>query len=168
MSKEIELFIRSERWEDARELILKQLKSDSTNHWLITRLSLTYYEQYDYETALDYSKIARKIAPKCPLVLWDYAGTLEMLSRNSLALGTYRKLIDRGVESIAFDECGEGLGWARGLIADSHYRAAHCCRKIGRINEAKKHFKSHLALRGPGCRSIYNLKKVRAEFSNLA
>jgi tetratricopeptide (TPR) repeat protein len=168
MSKEIELFIQTERWDDARELILEQLKSDSTNHWLITRLSLTYYEQHEYETAFDYSKIARRIAPKCPLVLWDYAGTLEMLRRNSLALCTFRKLIDRGVESIAFDECGEGLAWARGLIADSHYRAAHCCRKIDRIDEAKNHFESHLAIRGRGCRSIYNLKKVRGELARLA
>ena len=58
MSKEIELFIHSERWPEARTLILKQLESEPRNHWLITRLSLTYYEQRNYETALNYSKLA--------------------------------------------------------------------------------------------------------------
>lgn len=151
----------------ARALILEKLVTESQSHWLWTRLSLTYYEQYDYETALEYSKIARKLAPKCPLVLWDYAGALDMLRQNKLAIRTYQKLIDRGIEAIAVDECGEGIRWARSLIADSHYRAAQCCRKIGRIDDARRHFESHLALRGPGCRSIYNLTNVRDEIAKL-
>ena len=168
MTKEIETFIDDERWIDARTLILKKLAIDAKSHWLWTRLSLTYYEQYDYEKALEYSTIARKLAPKYPLVLWDYAGALEMLQRNKLALRTYQRLIGRGIDSTALDECGEGIGWARSLIADSHYRAAHCCRKIGRLEDARNHFENHLALRGPGCRSIYNLNKVRSEIAKLA
>jgi len=168
MTKEIESFIINELWGDARTLILEKLTTESQSHWLWTRLSLTYYEQYDYETALKYSEIARKISPKCPLVLWDYAGALEMLQRNRPALRTYQKLIGRGIDSIAFDECGEGIRWARSLIADSHYRAAHCCRKTGKIDDARNHFESHMALRGPGCRSIYNLNEVRGEIAKLA
>lgn len=49
MSKEIESFINSEQWGDARALILEKLVTESQSHWLWTRLSLTYYEQYDYE-----------------------------------------------------------------------------------------------------------------------
>ena len=101
MSKEIESFINSEQWGDARALILEKLVTESQSHWLWTRLSLTYYEQYDYETALEYFKIARKLASKCPLVLWDYAGALDMLRQLKLALRTYQKLIDRGIESVA-------------------------------------------------------------------
>ena len=35
----------------------------------------------DYQEALRWVEKAREIAPDCPLVLWDYAGTLDMLGR---------------------------------------------------------------------------------------
>ena len=118
--------------------------------------------------ALSSEKTPPQVGPNTVEVLWDYAGALEMLQRNKLALRTYQRLIGRGIDSTALDECGEGIGWARSLIADSHYRAAHCCRKIGRIEVARNHFENHLALGGPGCRSIYNLNKVRSEIAKLA
>lgn len=131
----------------------------------MTRLALTYYEQYDYARALEVSERAMEFAPDCPLVLWDYAGALDMLKRPKDALTVFRRLIDRGIDSIAFDECGEGLAWARGLIADCHYRCAHCYLKLGNPTDAIDQFEMHLALRGPGCRSIYPIADVRKELA---
>ena len=54
-----------------------------------------------------------------------------MLVRYRDATTIYRGLIRRGVEAIAFDDCGEGLAWARGLIADCWYRLAGCQSKMG-------------------------------------
>ena len=67
----------------------------------------------------------------------------------------------------ADDECGEGKAWARGLIADCHYRIALCQRDLGRIKSAIKELDIHLGLRGLGCRSIYSLKMVRQKLQHL-
>ncbi|MBM4299403.1 MAG: tetratricopeptide repeat protein [Deltaproteobacteria bacterium] len=126
-------------------------------------MATTYYEEHDYKRALTIGQQAHDIAPLCPLVLWDLAGTFDMLGRQHDAIGVYRRLIRRGVEAIAFGDCGEGLAWARGLVADCWYRLARCQSKIGRRADAARCYERHVAMRGPGCRSIYRLKDVRKE-----
>jgi tetratricopeptide (TPR) repeat protein len=160
-STEIEKTIEIEDWTKARKIIRTELKRDSKNHWLITRLGLTYYEQKQYKRALTYSKKAYAIAPKCPLVLWDYAGALEMLGRVQEAIEIYQRLIQKGVKRIAYGTCGEGLAWARGLVSDCYYRLAHCYKHQKENKKAVDAIKKHLSLRGPGCRSIYTIKEAR-------
>ena len=133
------------------------------DHWLLTRLGLTYYEERKYREALNYHLQALEKMPNCPLALWDYAGALEMLERTQQALNVYRRLVRRGVAAIAHGPCGEGLAWARGLIADCHYRMSHCYNAKGKRAMATRSLLNHLALRGPGCRSIYSLAAVRQE-----
>ena len=62
-----------------------KLKSSPNDHWLLTRLGLTYYEERRYKQALKYELRALAEAPNCPLALWDYAGSLEMLGRTEAA-----------------------------------------------------------------------------------
>lgn len=165
MSREIENAINNEDWKEARRLIRAALRRRPDDHWLLSRLSLTYYEEFDYRRALAISQQAFKLAPRCPLVLWDLAGALDMLGRNRQAIAIYRRLIRRGVESIAFDDCGEGLAWARGLVADCWYRLALLHGDQRLRSDAIRCFRRHLAMRGPGCRSIYALNDVRRELS---
>lgn len=160
MSKEIEKALDDDDWVGARHLIEAALEGQPDDHWLLTRLGLTYYEQRHYEQALAYSSRALALAPECPLVLWDYAGALEMLDRPEEALQIYQRLVDRGVDSIAYGECGEGKAWARGLVADCHYRMSGCWKALGDPERADREFEIHLDLRGPGCRSIYPLKSL--------
>lgn len=163
MSEEIEQAIAEEDWDSARALILAALFEKPDSHWLLTRLGLTYYEQRNYSKALEYSELALELAPECPLALWDYAGSLEMLGRTAEALSGFRKLVFRGIEPIAYGDCGEGLSWARGLVADCHYRMAHCYIRLGRRRRAVAEFRRHLTLRGPMCESIYPVATVRRE-----
>ena len=62
---------------------------------------------------------------------------------------------------MALGECGEGMTWARGLVADCWYRIAVCHERSRRRKLALKAFEQHLRLRGPGCRSIYPIAEVR-------
>lgn len=167
MSKEIEDAIDLENWEEARTLIRNELKRYPRNHWLITRLGLTYYEQRQYKRSLHYSEKALSLAPNCPLVLWDYAGCLDMLDRTKEAISVYKRIIKKGINNIAHGECGEGNVRARRLVADCHYRLARCYLDIDQSKEAIREFKHHLSLRGSGCRSIYNIKEIREELQNL-
>ena len=167
MSKEIEKAIRADDWIAARALIRTALKSEPHSHWLMTRLGLTYYEQRQYRRALHYSEKAVSLAPSCPLVLWDYAGDLDMLERTDEAVRVYRRLINRGVERIAVERCGEGKAWARGLIADCHFRLASCLMDKGQFKKAGESLDRHVALRGRGCRTIYGMKDVRKKMREL-
>src|SRR5207253_1294861 len=119
----VEALFKEERWTDARQFLQEELRAEPDNHWLLTRLSTTYYEQGDYKEALHWVEKALALAPDCPLVLWDYAGALDMLGREREAIGIYRSLLQRGAERIADDECGEGIEWATSLLTDCVYRA---------------------------------------------
>lgn len=152
----IEVLIRAEKWLAARKAIQAELKSSPDDHWLLTRLGLTYYEMRDYATALFYEEQALGIAPRCPLVLWDYAGSLQMLGRDQEAIEVYRRLVRRGPKRIAAGPCGEGLARARGLVADCHYRIAESLEELGLHDEALREFEKHLGMRGRGGQSIYS------------
>jgi tetratricopeptide (TPR) repeat protein len=164
MSSAIEEHIAKNDWDAARLLIQAQLdKEPEDPHWLLTRLGLTHYEQYNYERALELEEQAFALAPDCPLVLWDYAGTLEMLDRPTEALVIYQRIIGRGVASLAYDKCGEGRARARALFVDSLYRMSHCFTAIGDHAKAVETMGKHLEQRGPGCQSIYPIAQVRKE-----
>ena len=90
-----------------------------------------------------------------------------MLGRHRTALRVYRQLLSRGVEQIAYGDCGEGRGWARGLIADCLYRQAQCHAELKEQKAAIDAFRKHLRMRGPGCRSIYAVRNVRKELAEL-
>lgn len=167
MSHRIELAIKQSNWPKARRYVLADLRKEPASHWLISRLALTYYEERDYERSLVHSKRAYKIAPYCPLVLWDLAGTYQMLGRYQTAIAAYRRLLRRGINTLAFGPCGEGVAWARGLMADCWYRLARCHKENSRRAEAIRSYRKHLALRGPGCRSIYSIRDVRRELALL-
>jgi len=167
MSDAIERLIDSDDWKGARRLIRGALRKKPSSHWLLTRLGLTYYEEHNYEKALFYESQAMKLAPSCPLVLWDYAGTLDMLGRSKESIAIYKKIVRRGLEEIAYGECGEGLAWARGLVADCIYRLAKSYDEDGAYKKAVDYYEQHLRLRGPGCRSIYSIEEVKRRIKEL-
>lgn len=146
----------------------KPLTGDFDDHWFLTRIGLTFYEQRRYVEALDHSQRALVIAPKCPLVLWDLAGTHQMLGDHEQALRFYRRLTSRGVDRLAHGECGEGVAWARTIVADAHYRSASSLSALGRRRAAVNAVDRSLAMRGPGCRSIYPIDELRAHRAALA
>jgi tetratricopeptide (TPR) repeat protein len=164
---EIERRIAREDWNGARELMSAALCEKPDDHWLLTRLALTYYEQRNYAEALRLSEEALQLVPRCPLVLWDYAGALEMLDRPVEALVVYRRLIRRGPRRIATGHCGEGLARARGLVADCMYRAAQCHAALEEVDEALRMYERHLSARGPGCHSIYGFPEVKKRVAAL-
>lgn len=97
--KRIEKFIEADNWAAARKLIREELKHKPKDHWLLGRLALTYYEQRKYDRALYWNVMALQEAPYCPLLIWDYAGTLAMLGRNDEARLLYRWLLSWGKNS---------------------------------------------------------------------
>jgi len=165
--KRIEKAIESDNWVVARELIKSELKRDPKDHWLLGRMALTYYEQRKYEQALHWDVMALQEAPYCPLLIWGYAGTLDMLDRNGEALSLYRYLLSWGEEQLAYGECGEGIRRARSLIADCHYRIACIWRDKRQWKRSAAEFDEYFAMRSAGCGSIYSLREVKVQYSEV-
>jgi tetratricopeptide (TPR) repeat protein len=163
----IEEKILKENWSAARRLIIRELEKEPYDHWLITRLGLTYYEEKKYSDAFKISSKALALAPHCPLVLWDYAGVLDMLRREAEAISIWKKLIRRGVLGIANDECGEGIRWAKSLLIDCKYRIALAYKNLGNYSLAIRFMNQHLEERVRGTRSIYQKSMVRKELSKI-
>lgn len=145
---------------DMEMTLRRQLKQEPNHHWLLTRLSSVLYERRRYASAVKYAEKAFAAVPTCPLVLWDYAGALQMLGRHQEALDLYARIVTRGVSRIATGECGEGRGWARGLVADTHYRASISLAALGNKKASASAFEQCLDERGPGCYSIYRLDEL--------
>lgn len=156
----IEARIAADDWEGARALIERRLRSEPGDHWLLARLALTYYEQRDYGTALHYAAQARDLAPGCPLGLWEVAGALDMLGHERQAVAVYRQITRRDLDALAHGPCGEGLSWARGLVADSYYRMGQALEDLGEDEAAAEMYRRALKHKGRGVVSIYPHKMV--------
>jgi RHS repeat-associated protein len=65
------------------------------------------------------AKRAYSTNPYCPLVQWDLACALYKLNKNYEAIKIWKKIISKGENRIADDECGAGKKWAQSLINDS-------------------------------------------------
>jgi tetratricopeptide (TPR) repeat protein len=161
----IERAIAANDWLRARKLIREGLRKSRDDHWLLTRLSLTYFEQRQYRKSLQYVVQALQIAPYCPLAVWDYAGTLDMLGRKKRALQVFQWLISWGEKRIAYGECGEGIRFARSLIADCYYRIASIHEDRRERGKTLQAYRQHLLRRKRGVRSIYPLPEVRRRYA---
>jgi tetratricopeptide (TPR) repeat protein len=158
----VEELVARNRWSQARERIQEELISAPTDHWLWLTLSLTYYEQKQYEKALQCSKRAVELQPDCPLALWHLAGSLFMSGREDAALAIWTLLLDMDVEKVAYGECGEGMDWALQLLNDTHYRVGRYYEWKGDAERAGVSYRKYLHNRAHGVGSIYDEKPVIA------
>ena len=154
-----EVLIASGDWLAARRVLETGLLSSPNDHWMRSRLGVTYYETGDYAKALEQIEQALTLAPKCPIVQWDQAGTLQQLGKHSGAVEIYQTLVKRQAGWLAKDPCIQSRALAKGLIADSQLRLCRSLEALGRKEEASAAFLEHLTMRGPGCYSLYSLDK---------
>jgi tetratricopeptide (TPR) repeat protein len=163
----IEKAVKAEDWVGARRVIEAALRRNPRDHWLLSRLALTYYEERKYEQALHWDAMALQEAPYCPLAIWGYAGSLDMLGRYGEALSLYRGLLSWGEEELAHGDCGEGIRHARSLVADCHYRIARIWEKKRQWKRAVAEYEIHLSRRKDGCGSIYRIRDVKAHYAEV-
>jgi len=168
IDQEIDTLLDQGAWATARRLLLKELKK-SPSHWVLTHLSTAYVGEDKYDLALQASERAIRIAPWCPLTLWDYACALDFAGRKRAAIAAWQKLIKWGVKRIAYGDCGEGLPMARSFVNDARYRIGYCLGELGDYPSAVRYIQAHLKCRGPRCPSSYKrdlVEKHLKEFMN--
>lgn len=147
----------------ARRSLREELAAEPDHHWILTRIGNTYYQEGKNRLALKYIRKALGIQPKCPLVQWDYACVLSEVGKDKEALRIFEKLIRRGANRIAEDECGEGLSWAKSLILDCYYRGGCSADSLGKKSLAKKYFLQHFQNRARGLFSLYRRADARRQ-----
>jgi len=144
----------------AQRLLEKELKNSPEDHWLLAELSSAYYEQYRYEQARRLAIRALRLAPRCPLALWHYAGALFMLKQYDNALTVFRRIVRRGVERVAYGPCGEGERWAKSLVNDSRAKIGKCYARKGDYRYGLRWSEAHLSHRAPGIPSVYSREEI--------
>jgi tetratricopeptide (TPR) repeat protein len=165
--KLLEKALEAEDWVGAPKLIVVGLQRDPKDHWLLNSLGLTFYEQRKYKQALFWAAKALQEAPYCPLTIWNYAGTLEMLGRQHESVALYRWLLSVGEKELAHGECGDGLRRARSLMADCHYRIAQIWEKKRQWKRAVAEYDIYLSRRKDGWGSIYPIRGVKARYTKV-
>ena len=167
-TKTIKRLLKFENWQEAQLLLHRELIHAPTDHWLWMMLSQTYYEQFEYDTALECAKRAVELAPQCPLALWHYAGCLSMTGQERSALAIWSLLLNRELDDVAFGDCGEGMKWAMQLLNDVHYRMGQIHLFLGEDAQARVSFEKYLSNRRHGVGSIYDSNEVKRELAKLA
>src|SRR5436190_421256 len=89
VQQKIDLLFQREAWNEARTLLKQEQAKDPDNHWLLTQIGVTLYEQRRYGEALKQFVRSVRILPDCPLTLWNLAGTLDALGRPTKAIPIY-------------------------------------------------------------------------------
>jgi tetratricopeptide (TPR) repeat protein len=167
LSRGIEAALRKRRWSLARKLLLESLETAPDDHWLLTMIGLTYYEEHDYAAAYEWCLKAIAQQPDCPLVLFHYAGTLEMLGRVEQALGVYQQILGRDYGDLVDGPCGEGEAWALQLLNDCHYRMGRCYQSLGELKEAQLSLLKYLHNLHHGAGTIYGKAKAEAALAEI-
>jgi tetratricopeptide (TPR) repeat protein len=164
----IETYIRREEWGQAQKLIRKELELAPDSHWLWASLSLTYHEQHEYDKAMECAKKAFELDAQCPLVLWHYAGCLYMQGLPKEAVAVWKRILRKGLKTVAFGHDGEGVTSARRMLNDCIYRIGRCYAWMGNNALARRYFQRYLANRKKGTRSGYKVSAVKKELAAVA
>lgn len=167
LGQRLQALFDQQAWSQARTLLQGWLRREPESHWLLTAIAHAHYQNRQYQEAIEYNMKALRLAPHCPLVLKRYAATLYMLDRELEAICIYRRLLRRGVDSIAFGKCGEGLRSASSLLNDCRYRLALCYERQGKTRLAMRWLKLHLANRAAGVPTLRSRKEVKARLKKL-
>ncbi|HQU45231.1 MAG TPA: tetratricopeptide repeat protein [Pirellulales bacterium] len=157
---------KDEQWEKARKLLEKELAEDPDNHWLITQLGVTYYEQRRYHEALDLFLASRELINDCPLTLWHLAGTFDALGRPSEAIKIYTSLLETKVTPSA-DPCWESEPWSDNLKTDCVYRLGLCFQEQGKKKRAEHCYRQYLNLISMGTEGMYSSDEVMQKLRSV-
>ena len=135
--------------------------------WTYSRLSSCYYELKDYHTALTYAKKAYKLNPTSPLVLWDYAGALIMLEKESRAIKLLRRIQEMSDDLRDHGFNNSDIKWMQSLKNDANFLIGKSYYTIHKDSLAKKSFEQYITNRRAGTKSIYSIPKAKSYLKKL-
>ncbi len=164
LSGKINNLFRREEWEKARGILEREREKRADDHWVVTQLGVTFYEQQRYQEALQLFLSSQKIVPDCPLTLWNLAGTLDALGQYTNAMQIYTWLLRKAPND---DDCWEGKEWADALKTDCVYRVGVCLQHLHKKREAEDCYRQYLDLLSIGIEGSYSIDDVKRQVQDL-
>ncbi|MCP3143842.1 tetratricopeptide repeat protein [Pyxidicoccus xibeiensis] len=168
ISQRVERYFAKEQWAEVETFLREVLRRCPEDHWLLTQLAEAVYAQRRYRGALQLQRKAYGLAPKCPLVRFGLATAAAACGETRQARRLFQLLARMRPETLATGECGEGLRWSRGLIADAHYRLGRLAEDEGRKAEARRRYQRYLELVARPALSNERRRNVQARLRALA
>jgi tetratricopeptide (TPR) repeat protein len=165
-SDKIYRLFKNEAWAEARSLLEAERERCPDDHWVITQLGVTYYEEGRYEEALKLFLASFAIVEDCPLTLWNLAGTYSALGKQSRAIRIYKSLLESSV-SAEDDACWENKEWSEALKADCVYRLGRCFQKQGDKSAADFCYRQYIELLLAGIEGTYSIEEARRHVQSL-
>lgn len=165
-SRTIQDLIEHGEWEHARSSIERALMLEQDNHWLLTQLGVTYYEQGQYETSLEFFLRSFAIVPDCPLTLWNIAGVRAAMGRPKDALRIYAWLLNSN-RSAQDDPCWESKEWTDSLKADCVYRAGVCFQQVKQWKLAEMCLRQYINVLLSGINGTYSVEDAAKRIREL-
>jgi tetratricopeptide (TPR) repeat protein len=164
---DIKKCMMTENWKKAKRILEKELEKNPDDHWLLTQLSEVYYELRDYNKALELSTKAIEIAPNCPLAINDYALHLYMHEKDKEAIELWEIVLEKGIDQIAYGECGEWVRASKSLLNDIRMRIGLSYFETGEKEKSLTYFKEHLKNRQRGLFSNFSKQEVEKRISEI-
>ena len=167
LSNKVAVLFRQGKWSNARKLLEGKREEEPTNHWVLTQLGVTFYEERRYQEALQLFLASLEIVPDCPLTLWNVAGALDSLDRHGEAVPIYTWLL-KTKTSPDKDPCWESKKWADALKTDCVYRLGLCFEHLGKREKAEHCYLQYVSLLATGSEGMYPVNDVLSRIRRLS
>jgi tetratricopeptide (TPR) repeat protein len=166
LTEKINCLFAKEEWGKARRLLQAELVKAPTDHWIVTQLGVTFYEQKRYEESLQLFRRSTQIVPDCPLTLWNLAGTFDATGDHANAIEIYTWLVNC-TTSPDEDPCWESEEWADALKTNSVYRLGVCFQNSGNSTAAEFCYRQYIDLLLIGVEGSYSIEDARRHIQSL-
>ena len=166
ITSQIAELLDREEWRKARKLLELEREESPGDHWVLTQLGVTYYEQFQYEEALKLFLASIAILSTCPLTLWNLAGTLDALGNHAEAADVYTWLL-QARRTAKQDPCWQSKKWTDALKTDCFYRLGTSLRHLGKTRESELCLWRYIELVVAGNEGAYSIEKAVAQIKQL-
>lgn len=144
ISKRIDALFSEQQWSALDQLIAESLQGTADDHWLHVRRADAWYAQGKYAKAERLFQKVLESLPRCPLGRWGLANVLMARGNADDARKLFVSLARQKPEVMGTGECGEGVRWARGLVADAHFRLGQLEEQAGAKAAARRRYQAYL------------------------
>lgn len=168
ISKRIDALFSSQQWSELDQLISESLQGTSDDHWLHVRRADAWYAQGKHARAARHYQKVLESTPRCPLGRWGLANTLMARGDADDARKLFLSLARQNPEVMGTGECGEGVRWARGLVADANFRLGQLEEAAGAKAAARRRYQAYLRILQQPALSLESRRDANARLRALS
>lgn len=133
-------FYKEDNFEAAKKLLIQHIRKQPNDYWLLCNYAIVLYELRSYKEALRNSGKAFLIEKDDPVVMNYYAAILEKNGYSAKAIRLWNKILEMDLDTLAYNEYGEGMKWAKSLQNDVRYNLGMLFKEKKNYEVAKSFF----------------------------